>query len=83
MAAPELGARVMRGPLGREDRLADGPWIIARDMRDQRGTWVLALDGDPRVTVSAYPQQLVGVAGVNPQLTGDELATPVPTGWRP
>ena len=58
MAAPELGARVMRGPLGREDRRADGPWIIARDLRDQRGTWVLALDGDPRVTVSAYPQQL-------------------------
>ena len=56
--ALDLGARVMRGPLGREGRLADGPWIIARDLRDQRGVWVLSLDGDPGVSVWAYPQQL-------------------------
>lgn len=56
--ALDLGARVMRGPLGREDRMADGPWVIARDLRDQRGVWVVAMEGDPRVTVWAYPEQL-------------------------
>ena len=61
----EVGARVMRGPLGREDRLADGPWLIARDLRDRRGVWVVALEGDPAVTVWAYPEQLSTVAPVN------------------
>ena len=59
--ALDLGARVMRGPLGREDRCPDGPWVITRDLRDQRGVWVVALDGDPRVTVWAYPEQLLEV----------------------
>lgn len=56
--ALDLGARVMRGPLGREARMADGPWIITRDLRNQRGVWVVALEGDPSVSLWAYPQQL-------------------------
>lgn len=58
-AALGLGSRVMRGPLGREQRLADGPWVIARDLRDQRGVWVVAMEGDPGITVWAYPEQLM------------------------
>lgn len=57
-----LGSRVMRGPLGREGRKADGPWVVARDLRDQRGVWVVAMEGDPTITVWAYPEQLLEAA---------------------